>query len=130
MATMRFQARINQPVDAVWKAISVPDTIVKWFPGMLSSKTENNVRTVTGTSEAGSSEIRDIIITNDDRLKRFQYHVDQAEGHLATVDVFELGPKDVLVTYSVELASQELADMWGPFIEAGVKGLKTYFDGA
>lgn len=128
MATMRFQARINRPVNEVWKAISVPDEIVNWFPGMLSCKTQNNVRRVTGKNGETITEINDIIITNDDHLRRFQYHVDQVDGHLATVDVLEIGTNDVLVIYSVELASQDLADSWRPFMDAGVKGLKNYLE--
>lgn len=128
MATMRFTVRVNRAADDVWKAISTPDTIAEWFPGVVSAETKGNVRTVRGGTEGNIGEVDDIIITNDSDLRRFQYRVDGVEGHLATVDVLEVGAEDTIVTYSVELASEELAQGWKPYMEGGVNGLKSYLE--
>jgi hypothetical protein len=128
MATMRFLARAKRDVDAVWKVISIPDTIAKWFPGVASSVTEGNIRRVRGGTDDDAGGVDDIIVTNDDDMRRFQYRVVGAEGHLATVDVLELGEADTLVIYSVELASEDLANAWRPHMEQGIAGLQRYLD--
>lgn len=128
MASLRFTTRINRPVGDVWDVISTPDAIVHWFPGVLSAETRDNVRKVRGGSEEQISEIEDRITTNDSALRRFQYHVEGVEGHLATVDVLEIGNNDTLVIYSVELADPALAAAWTPWMEQGVNGLKRYLE--
>ena len=129
MATLRFVTRADRKIDDVWKVISTPDTIARWFPGVISSTTEGNIRRVRGGTEGNIGEVEDIIVTNDSQLRRFQYRVASAEGHLATVDVLPVGENDTMVVYSVELGSDDLAAAWGPYVEEGVKGLKRYLDG-
>ena len=126
MATMRFTTRISRPVDDVWKAVSVPDTIAEWFTGVISSETHGNIRRVTGGTDGNVGTVEDEIVTSDDQLRRFQYRVAAVEGHLATIDVLEIGSNDTLVIYSVELSSAELAEGWRPYMEGGIKGLKQY----
>lgn len=128
MATMRFTTRINRAADDVWNAVSTPDTIAKWFPGVISSETRGNIRIVRGGSEGNIGQVEDHIVTNDSQLRRFQYRVAAVEGHLATVDVIELGPDDTLAIYSVELAGDELVEAWSPYMQGGVDGLKRYLE--
>ena len=129
MATMRFTTRIARDVETVWKAISLPDALADWFTGVISSETHNNIRTVRGGSDGNIGEVKDIIITNDSELRRFQYRVAEAEGHLATIDVLEIGDNDTLVIYSVEVGSDDFVDAWKPYMESGVQGLKRYLEG-
>lgn len=121
---MRFTDFINQSADVVWRAISEPDAIANWFPGVKSSETHGNVRTVRGGSDGNVGDVKDIIVTNDDQLRRFQYRIAEAEGHLATVDVLQIEHNITLVIYSVELGNDDLAEAWQPYIEGGVEGLK------
>ena len=78
--------------------------------------------------EGNIGEVEDIIVTNDSQLRRFQYRVADAEGHLATVDVLSVSENDTLVIYSIELGSEELVAAWGPYMDEGVRGLKRYLD--
>ena len=128
MATMRFTARVNRNLGDSWSAISTPNTIAKWYPGVISAETSGNVRTVRGESDGQTGEVKDIIITNDDRLHRFQYRVEGVEGHLATVDAIAIADDDTLIIYSVEVASDDVAAAWSPLMEAGVNGLKSYLE--
>lgn len=47
MATVRREVRIDRPSDEVWQVVGGPDTIHEWFPGIVDSMVEEDLRTVT-----------------------------------------------------------------------------------
>ncbi len=124
MASLRTHARIDRPAEEVWQLVAHPAAISQWFPGI-----ESATATATGRrcAVAGGGQLEEDIVNVDATLRRFRYRINagmQVEEHLGTVDVLEDGPNACLVLYSTEIHPDSLADMMGPAIEGGVRGLK------
>ena len=47
MASLRHERRIAADADTVWGVITRPESIVEWFPGVVSCTVEGNFRTIT-----------------------------------------------------------------------------------
>ncbi|HEX9682655.1 MAG TPA: SRPBCC family protein [Acidimicrobiales bacterium] len=125
MATSRVTARIGVDADVAWAAISDAEAIAEWFPNMAAAAVEGDVRTIT----LGSGlPITEDIVTNDADLRRFQYRITgplPTEYHLATVDIFDLGPGDCLLVYSTEIVPEAMSYVLSGAIDAAVTNLKT-----
>ncbi|HEX5615617.1 MAG TPA: SRPBCC family protein [Acidimicrobiia bacterium] len=130
MATLRREVRIARPADAVWDVIADAGTIADWFPAMESSSIEGDVRRCSLRS---GLELIERIVTSDAELRRFQYRVTGGVPvieHLATVDVFALGPADALLVYSTEVEPAPLALVLGDAIEEAVLNLRARLEGS
>ncbi|MCU1502369.1 MAG: hypothetical protein JWM12_1723 [Ilumatobacteraceae bacterium] len=130
MGTSRAHARISRPADEVWDAVTDPNGIVAWFPGVAGCTHADGVRHVTTSS---GIEVDEVIVTNDGQLRRFQYSLQPGavpvEQHLATVDVVDDGDGS-LVIYSVDVAPDAFAPAMQQTIEAAVAGLKAHVEQA
>lgn len=124
MATLRREVRIARTADDVWAVIADAGAIAEWFPAMETSSIEGDVR---HCSLRSGLELVEQIVTSDDELRRFQYRVTGGVPvieHLATVDVFALGPTDALLVYSTEVEPAPLALVLGDAIEEAVQNLR------
>lgn len=128
MATIRHDARINRSADAVWKAVSDAGSIAEWFPAIEESTAEGSTRRCT---LHGGGDLVEEIITNDDRLRRFQYRITGGalapSFHLGTIDVLEADDGGALVVYSTEI-DDELHEMMDGTLAQGLEGLKQHLE--
>jgi len=125
MATTRSHVRINRSADDVWKVVSDAGNIAAWFPSITTSSVSGTTRSC---EMEGGIPLVEEIVTNDPRLRRFQYRITSGvplESHLGTVDVLDDGTASIVV-YTTDVVPDAMADVLGPSIEAGVQGLKQY----
>ena len=66
MASLRYERRIAASVDAVWDVVRHPESIPRWFPGIVSCVVESNVRTIT---TAAGLEMPEEILTIDPTIR-------------------------------------------------------------
>jgi carbon monoxide dehydrogenase subunit G len=129
MASLRTTVRIGRSADEVWKVVSDPAGISAWFPGVEHATAGDGTRSCTLT---GGHQLEEDVVNIDGDLRRFQYRITggmPVEHHLGTVDVLEDGAQTSLVVYSTEITPDDLAELVGPSIEAGVQGLKAHVEG-
>jgi hypothetical protein len=108
MASLRHERRIAVNADVVWSVITRPESIVEWFPGVVSCVVEGNVRTIT---LATGLEMPEEILVNDPLQRRFAYRITSPlyRFHFATIDVIALGEEDSLCVYSTSAEPDTLA---------------------
>jgi hypothetical protein len=108
MASLRHERRIAVNADVVWSVITRPESIVEWFPGVVSCVVEGNVRTIT---LATGLEMSEEILVNDPLQRRFAYRITSPlfRFHFATIDVIALGEEDSLCVYSTSAEPDTLA---------------------
>jgi hypothetical protein len=99
VATVRYERRIAADAEAVWSIVERPESIVNWFPGVVSASVSRATRTITLRTGARMPEE---ILTIDPILRRFQYRITAPiyRFHLGTLDVISLGDGDCLCVYS------------------------------
>ncbi|MGV9826488.1 SRPBCC family protein [Gordonia sp. NPDC003429] len=124
MATLRSEITIEQPADAVWRAV-VDDPIENWFPLIENSVVEGSSRTIVLQD---GTKVEEAIVTRDPSLRRFQYKVVggdlPVEHHLGTVDVIVLEDNSSLVVYSTEIEPAAIGEVMGPAIADSLTGLR------
>jgi hypothetical protein len=108
MASLRHERRIAAHADVVWTVVTRPESIVEWFPGVVSCTVEGNLRTIT---LATGLEMPEEILVNDPLQRRFAYRITSPlyRFHFATIDVIALGEKDSLCVYSTSAEPDTLA---------------------
>jgi polyketide cyclase/dehydrase/lipid transport protein len=108
MASLRHERRIAADADTVWRVITRPESIVEWFPGVVSCTMEGSLRTIT---LATGLEMPEEILVNDALQRRFAYRITSPlyRFHFATIDVIALGEKDSLCVYSTSAEPDTLA---------------------
>jgi hypothetical protein len=108
MASLRHERRIGAPADVVWGVITRPESIVEWFPGVVTCTVEGTLRTIT---LATGLEMPEEILVNDPLQRRFAYRITSPlfRFHFATIDVIALGEKDSLCVYSTSAEPDTLA---------------------
>jgi carbon monoxide dehydrogenase subunit G len=129
MATARAHGRVERDADVVWAAVSDPVGITRWFPGVAECTLNGPVRHVVTTNGV---EVDEHIVTNDGRLRRFQYRIAPGgvvpyEQHLATIDVLAEGDGS-LVIYSGEVTPDSFGPGLQQMLDAAVTGLKGYLE--
>jgi hypothetical protein len=112
MATIRREVIIDRSADDVWAVVGDVANTYRWFPGMVSSDVEGDVRTVV---TAAGLTLPEQIVTIDPILRRFQYRVTAPiiTGHLGTIDVYDLGDGRSLVSYGTDCEPAAMALMIG-----------------
>jgi len=108
MASIRHERRINAPADVVWHVIERPESIVEWFPGIVSATVKGTLRTITLASGIVMPEE---LLTIDPSQRRFAYRITAApyRFHLGVIDVIELAEEDSLCVYSTTAEPDALA---------------------
>lgn len=108
MASLRHERRINAPADVVWDVIAAPESIVEWFPGVVSATMDGATRIIT---TAAGIVMPEEILTIDPLQRRFAYRITAPlyRFHLGVIDVIELAEGDSLCVYSTTAEPDTLA---------------------
>ncbi len=132
MASFRTHARIRRSADDVWAVVSAGERISEWFPGMVSSAVDGDVRTIT--LRTGMPLIEQIVNV-DHHLRRFQYSVTgpmPMRYHLGTADVIDdtLDPAEpaCLLVYSTQIEPDPLGFVFDGAIADAVANLARLLD--
>ena len=106
--SVRRHVHINKPADDVWAVIGDPARVHEWFPGIVASSVDGNVRVITTGSGIPMPEE---IVTNDPIQRRFQYRITAPmfREHLSTLDVIDLGDGTSVATYSADANPSTMA---------------------
>jgi hypothetical protein len=108
MASLRHERRIAADADTVWNVITRPESIIDWFPGVVSCAVEGSLRNIT---LATGLEMPEEILVNDPIQRRFAYRITSPlfRFHFATIDVIAVGENDSLCVYSTSAEPDTLA---------------------
>lgn len=111
------------PADRVWAAVTRPDLLVHFFPGVEACTLDGDVRTVTLATGIAMAER---IVTNDGIARRFQYRIEGGlfHDHLATIDVFALDDASCLVSYATDADPSTMAVVLGGAMQAALDELR------
>ena len=102
---------------------------MQWFPGIVSSETNGNQRTiVTGSGIPMPEEI----MVCDHTQRRFQYRLTLPifVHHRGTIDVIDLHDDTCLVVYSTEADPRTMALVIGGGTAGALQELKRQMEGA
>ena len=122
-ASARHHEVIAVPADEAWAAVTRPELLDRFFPGIERCEVVGDVRTVT--LRTGLS-LEEHIVLNDALQRRFQYRI--AGGffreHLATIDVLPLDDERCLVSYASDAEPATMAVILGGAMRAALDSLK------
>ena len=120
--SQRRQRTIAVPADRAWSVVGRPELLHHWFPGIVDCRVDDRTRTIT--TGTGLSLVEDIL-TNDPLQRRFQYRISGGffREHLASIDVFEIGPDRCLVTYASDADPATMAIVLGGAMEGALAEL-------
>ena len=105
---VRREAVIAADPDAVWAIVAAAERQAEWFPGMVTSTVNDDVRTVVAAS--GAIFLEEILAIDDD-TRCFEYritgplHLDHHRGRITVQD----DPGGTRVVYEQELEPKALA---------------------
>jgi carbon monoxide dehydrogenase subunit G len=128
MAAGKAEVSIDRSPDEIWKVMREFGGLDAWMPGVDSCALEGDVRTI-GTM---GIEIKEQLRSRDDAARTISYSVVESpmgnlESHLATITVEPEGSGSHL-TWSVEVAPDELLGLFLPVYEGSVVALKQKFE--
>ncbi len=122
-ASTRHHEVITVPADEAWAAITRPELLDRFFPGIAALSMAGDVRTVTlGTGLSLDEQI----VLNDSLQRRFQYRIAGGffKEHLATIDVLPLDEHSCLVSYASDAEPATMAVILGGAMRAALDSLK------
>jgi carbon monoxide dehydrogenase subunit G len=124
MAEGKAEVSINRSPDDVWKFVREFGGLDTWMPGVETCVVDGEVRTIGLMGIEIKEQLRGI----DDTARRISYSVVESpmsnmESHLATIAVDPEGSGSH-VTWSVEVAPDELLGLFVPVYEGSVVELK------
>lgn len=127
MATIRREVRFRHPAAAVWEVIADVGDLASWFPGLVDSSVDGDVRTVTLGSGISLPER---LITKDPLQRRLQYRIEAGpvRDHLATLDVIDLDDGTCLAVYSTDAEPDVMALVIGAACGEALVELRRQFD--
>lgn len=129
MAEGRAEVSIDRSPDEVWKVVREFGGLDTWMPGVESCVVDGDVRTIGMMG----IEIKEKLRSLDDNARRISYSVVESpmgnmESHTATIAVDPEGSGSH-VTWSVEVAPDELLGLFVPVYEGSVVELKKKLEG-
>ncbi|MDQ1476622.1 MAG: hypothetical protein QOE62_1851 [Actinomycetota bacterium] len=129
MAEGKAEVSINRSPDDVWKFVREFGGLDTWMPGVETCVVDGEVRTIGLMGIEIKEQLRGI----DDTARRISYSVVESpmsnmESHLATIAVDPEGSGSH-VTWSVEVAPDELLGLFVPVYEGSVVELKKKLEG-
>jgi len=121
-ASQRRHRIIEVSAERAWEAITRPELLHHWFPGLTGCTVEGTTRTIT--TGLGLS-IAEEILTNDALQRRFQYRIEGGffREHLASIDVIDLDRDRCLVTYASDADPATMAIVLGGAMEGALAAL-------
>jgi uncharacterized protein YndB with AHSA1/START domain len=106
--SLRHEIRIHRSAADVWALACDATKLHTWFPGIVDSTVDGNMRVITmGTGLPMPEEI----LLIDHTQRRFQYRITAPifVHHRGTIDVIELADDECLVVYSTEADPRTMA---------------------
>jgi carbon monoxide dehydrogenase subunit G len=124
MAEGKAEVSIDRSPDDVWKLVREFGGLDTWMPGVESCVVDGDVRTIGLMGIEIKEQLRGI----DDTARRISYSVVESpmsnmESHQATIAVDPEG-NGSHVTWTVEVAPDELLGLFVPVYEGSVVELK------
>jgi carbon monoxide dehydrogenase subunit G len=129
MAEGNAEVSIDRSPDDVWKFVREFGGLDTWMPGVETCVVDGDVRTIGLMGIEIKEQLRGI----DDTARRISYSVVESpmsnmESHQATIAVDPEGSGSH-VTWSVEVAPDELLGLFVPVYEGSVVELKKKLEG-
>ncbi|MCU1466876.1 MAG: hypothetical protein JWM72_2804 [Actinomycetia bacterium] len=129
MAEGKAEVSIDRSPDDVWKFVREFGGLDTWMPGVETCVVDGDVRTIGLMGIEIKEQLRGI----DDSARRISYSVVESpmsnmESHQATIAVDPEGSGSH-VTWSVEVAPDELLGLFVPVYEGSVVELKKKLEG-
>jgi len=124
MAEGKAEITIDRSPDEVWKLVREFGGLETWMPGVESCVVDGDMRTIG----LMGMQVKEQLRGRDDEARRFSYSLVESpignlESHLVTIAV---APEDSgsHVTWSVEVAPDDLLPIFLPIYESSVVELK------
>jgi uncharacterized membrane protein len=127
MATGHAEIDIDGPADKVWAVVGDFGGIDTWMPGMESCRVEGENRIL----ETMGMTITERLISKDDAGRALTYAIADGapvESHEAVITVTPAGDSSH-VTWDVEAAPDEMADLMATIYQQALAALKTHIEG-
>ena len=124
MAEGKAETSIDRSPDEVWKLVREFGGLETWMPGVESCVVDGDMRTIG----LMGMEVKEQLRGRDDAARRFSYSLVESpignlESHLVTIAVDPEGSGSH-VTWSVEVAPDDLLPIFLPIYESSVVELK------
>ena len=124
MAEGKAEITIDRSPDEVWKLVREFGGLETWMPGVESCVVDGDTRTIGLMGMQVKEQLRE----RDDAARRFSYSLVESpignlESHLVTIAVAPEGSGSH-VTWSVEVAPDDLLPIFLPIYESSVVELK------
>ncbi len=130
MAEFTHEVVVDAPLEEVWAVLSAPERQAEWFPGMVSSTLEGDVRTI-GTAAGGFMTERILLLDEEDhRLEytitgplQFEHHLgslraEAVEGGTRVTYGQQIRPEPL--TYTLRAATRDALDGLRDLVERGL----------
>ena len=126
--TIRHELCIARSAGDVWALAGDATKLHTWFPGIVQSTVEGNLRTIV--TATGISMPEEILVC-DDTQRRFQYRITTPifKHHRGTIDVIDLADETCIVVYSTEADPRTMAMVIGSGTAAALQELKRQMEG-
>lgn len=101
--TIEREILIDAPVDVVWRTVTEPDQIVRWFAdrAVLELHPAGQGRLVFVDRSSGDERAFELVVEAVDRPTRFSYRWGQAEGEVP------IASNSVLVEFTLAAAGDD-----------------------
>lgn len=130
MAVIEKTIEIDASPDDVWAVVGDVGAIASWLPAIAQSSSSGGTRHCT--MENGGALYEEITL-RDDEARRYEYRIIDSpmplEHHLASMSV-EGSNGGSRVTWTTEVAPDELAGAMEPILDDGLQALKAHIEGA
>lgn len=126
-ASTRHHQVIDVGADEAWAAITRPELLDLFFPGIERCEVDGDVRSVTLLTGLTLDEH---IILNDAIQRRLQYRISGGffREHLATIDVLPLDDDRCIVSYASDAEPATMAIILGGAMRAALDSLRTQLE--
>jgi carbon monoxide dehydrogenase subunit G len=127
MATGTASIDIDVPAEQVWTVVGDFGGIASWMPGIESCRVEGDLRII----ETMGMTISERLVSKDDGGRTLTYSIAEGapvESHEAVITVSPKG-EAAQVTWDVEAAPDEMADLMATVYQQALDALKTHLEG-
>jgi carbon monoxide dehydrogenase subunit G len=127
MGTGTASIDIDAPAEQVWTVVGDFGGIASWMPGIESCRVEGDTRII----ETMGMTISERLVSKDDGDRKLTYSIADGapvESHEAVITVIPKG-EAAQVTWDVEAAPDEMADLMAAVYQQALDALKTHLEG-
>ena len=124
---VRREILIDAPPEVVWEVVAAPERQAEWFPGMVGSTVEGNVRTI---ATAVGGFFLEEILGIDHQARCFEYRITgpmQIDNHRGRITVLE-ALEGSRVVYEQEIDPKPLVSVLDGAIVDALEGLRALIE--